>query len=60
LIPAIFSQLDLDIARVFTLKTGTPYTVKKVIDFPVSAGRSLTKLFLDGNNLIIPVQGEIG
>jgi hypothetical protein len=29
------------------------YTVKKVSDFPVPAGMSLTKLSLAGNNLII-------
>jgi hypothetical protein len=28
--------------------------------FPSPAGMSLTKLSLDGNNLIIPVQGEFG
>jgi hypothetical protein len=28
--------------------------------FPSPAGRSLTKLSLDGNNLIIPGQGEFG
>jgi hypothetical protein len=38
----------------------TDYTVKKVIDFPVPSGMSLTKLSLAGNNLIIPCQGEFG
>jgi hypothetical protein len=28
--------------------------------FPSPAGMSLTKLFLAGNNLIIPGQGEFG
>ncbi len=36
------------------------YTVKKVSIFPFPAGMSLTKLSLDGNNLIIPGQGEFG
>ncbi len=38
----------------------TGYTVKKVIVFPSTAGMSLTKLTLAGNNLFTPVQGEIG
>jgi hypothetical protein len=38
-----------------------PYTVKKGLAiFPTPAGMSLTKLSLDGNNLIIPAQGEFG
>jgi hypothetical protein len=36
------------------------YTVKKACNFPVPVGMSLTKLILDGNNLIIPVLGEFG
>ncbi len=28
--------------------------------FPSQAGMSLTKLFLGGNNLIVPAQGEFG
>ncbi len=36
------------------------YTVKKVSDFPVPAGMSLTKRSLARNNLIIPAQGEFG
>ncbi len=36
------------------------YTVKKVSIFLSSAGMSLTKLSLAGNNLIIPGQGEFG
>ncbi len=37
------------------------YTVKKVIAiFPSPAGMSLTKLSLEGNNLIIPGPGELG
>jgi hypothetical protein len=34
--------------------------VKKFIVFPSSAGMSLTKLSLAGDNLKIPVQGEFG
>jgi hypothetical protein len=33
---------------------------KKVCNIPVTAGMSLTKLTLDGNNLIIPVLGKLG
>jgi hypothetical protein len=33
---------------------------KRLTIFPSPAGMSLTKLSLDGNNLIIPVQGEFG
>jgi hypothetical protein len=33
---------------------------KKFAIFPSPAGMSLTKLSLDGNNLIIPAQGEFG
>ncbi len=33
------------------------YTIKKVIDF---LGKTLTKLSLGGNNLIIPGQREFG
>ncbi len=33
---------------------------KRLAVFPSPAGMSLTKLSLDGENLIIPVQGEIG
>jgi hypothetical protein len=37
------------------------YTVKKwLLIFPSSAGMSLTKLSLAGNNLIIPGQWEFG
>jgi len=37
------------------------YTVKKVCPFfPSPAGMSLIRLSLDGNNLIIPAQGEFG
>jgi hypothetical protein len=36
------------------------YTVKKVSGFPSPAGMSLTKVSLDGNNLIIPDQGDFG
>ncbi len=36
------------------------YTVKKVIGFPSPAGKSLTKLSLDGNYSSLPVQGEFG
>jgi hypothetical protein len=37
------------------------YTVKKILSIFLSpAGKSLTKLSLDGNNLIIPGQGEFG
>ncbi len=36
------------------------YTVKKVRCFPSPAGMSLTKLSLDGNNLIFPGQGHFG
>jgi hypothetical protein len=32
---------------------------KKAV-FPSPAGKCLTKLYLDGNNLIIPGQGEFG
>jgi hypothetical protein len=35
-------------------------TVKKVKDFPVPAGMSLTKLSLAGNNSIIPGKEEFG
>ncbi len=37
-----------------------PYTVKTAYRFsrPHAAGKSQTKLSLDGNYLIIPVQGE--
>jgi hypothetical protein len=37
-----------------------PCTVKRLAVFPSSAGMSLTKLSLNGNNLFIPVQGEFG
>ncbi len=33
---------------------------KRFVIFPSPAGMSLTKLSLDGNSLIIPVQGEFG
>jgi hypothetical protein len=33
---------------------------KRLAIFPTPAGMSLTKLSLDGNNLIISVQGEFG
>jgi hypothetical protein len=33
---------------------------KRFVIFPSKAGMSLIKLSLDGNNLIIPVQGEFG
>ncbi len=33
---------------------------KKLSIFPSPAGKSLTKLSLDGNNLIISVQGDLG
>jgi hypothetical protein len=33
---------------------------KRFVIFPSPAGMSLTKLSLDGKNLIIPVQGEFG
>jgi hypothetical protein len=33
---------------------------KRLASFPSPAGKSLTKLSLDGNNLIIPAQGEFG
>jgi hypothetical protein len=33
---------------------------KRLTIFPSPAGMSLTKLFLDGNNLIISCQGEFG
>jgi hypothetical protein len=36
------------------------YTVKKGLSFPSPAGMSLTRLSLDGSNLIIPVQREFG
>jgi hypothetical protein len=36
------------------------FTVKNLTIFPSPAGMSLTKLSLDGNSLIIPVQGEFG
>jgi hypothetical protein len=36
------------------------YTVKKVSDFLVPTGMSLTKLSLVGNNQFIPGQGEFG
>jgi hypothetical protein len=37
------------------------HTVKKGYLVPSrEVSKSLTKLFLDGNNLIIPVQGEFG
>jgi hypothetical protein len=36
------------------------YTVKKVTDFPVPSRDVTTKLYLAGNNLIIPGQGEFG
>ncbi len=40
---------------------GRGYTVKKKLAvFPSPAGTSLTKLFLAGKNLSIPVQGEFG
>jgi len=37
-----------------------PYTVKKISRFPSSDGKSLTRLSLGKNNLIIPAQGEFG
>ncbi len=38
-----------------------PYTVKiGLTNFPFPAGKSLTKLSLAGNNLILPGQGEFG
>jgi hypothetical protein len=41
------------------LKTGK-YTVKRLSIFPSSAGMSLTKLSLAGNNLIFPGHGDFG
>jgi hypothetical protein len=49
-IPAIFSQFDLDIARVFTLKKGLLTLKKRLSIFPSPAVRSLTKLSLNRNN----------
>ncbi len=36
------------------------HCIKGVAVFPSPAGMSLTKLFLGGNNLIFPAQGEFG
>ncbi len=39
---------------------GKLHCKKRFVIFPSPAGMSFTKLSLDGNNLIIPVQGEFG
>jgi hypothetical protein len=43
-----------------TTVDGKIHCKKRFAIFPSPAGMSLTKLSLDGNNLIIPVQGEFG
>jgi hypothetical protein len=40
--------------------TITVHRKKRLATFPYSAGMSPTKLFLEGNNLVIPAQGEFG
>jgi hypothetical protein len=51
--PRIFEKIRNDLNGILTL-------YKKVSHFLFPSGMSLTKLFLAGNNLIIPGQGEFG
>ncbi len=54
-------QIELSILHKEIFLPKVVYTVKKMLTVFLSpVGMSLTKLFLAGNNLIFPGQGEFG